>query len=36
MTQSDWEALGQMVGLFVLAITAIWAILKRDDFDGGW
>lgn len=36
MTQSDWENLGWMVGLLIVAGTAIWAILKRDDFDGGW
>ncbi len=36
MTEIDWENLGWMVGLFIVAGTVVWVILKRDDFDGGW
>lgn len=36
MTDKDWQDLWSMIGLLIVAITAIWAILKRDDFDGGW
>ncbi len=36
MTQSDWEAVGALVGMLILTATAIWVAYKSDDFDGGW
>lgn len=38
MTQKDWENLGAMVGLFIIALTVLWALSRDDDdyFDGGW
>lgn len=37
MTQSDWETLGALVGLFIIFLTVLW-VLSQDDgyFDGGW
>ena len=38
MTQSDWESIGALIGLFIVAVSVIWVILKQNDdyFDGGW
>jgi hypothetical protein len=36
MTQSDWESIGALIGLFMLVITAFWILSDWDDFDGGW
>jgi hypothetical protein len=36
MTQSDWEGLGALVGLFILFLTIVWVLWWDDYFDGGW
>lgn len=37
MTQSDWESIGDLIGMFIIVVTVIWFMTRDDDyFDGGW